>query len=89
MLVDRPTRVPPYVGVPRLSHQFPAVVVVAVVVTTADVVVDVMVNVGVVDVLDVVLVVLVDVALDLAQDARTSDITMRKVSTIQINPLFI
>jgi hypothetical protein len=32
------TRVPPYSGVPRLSHQFPVAVVVAVEVTAAEVV---------------------------------------------------
>jgi hypothetical protein len=31
----------------------------------------------------------VDVVVDVAQDAKTSDVTMRHVSTIQIAPLFI
>ena len=31
----------------------------------------------------------VDVVVDVAQDAKTSDVTMRQVSTIQIAPLFI
>ena len=80
--------VPPYFGVPRLSHQCPVVVAV---VTTAEVVVAVgMLNVLMV--VEVVVVVVVAVAEDvvvvLVQDAKTSDITMRKVSTIQIALFF-
>jgi hypothetical protein len=77
--------VPPYCGVPRLSHQLPVavVVVVAVVeVVTFEVVVVVVVFVVVVDaeVDDVVFVV---------QDANKSDATRTKVSVIQVIPLFI
>jgi hypothetical protein len=77
--------VPPYCGVPRLSHQFPVavVVVVAVVeVVTFEVVVVVVVFVVVVDaeVVDVVFVV---------QDANKSDATRTKVTIIQVIPLFI
>ena len=79
--------VPPYCGVPRLSHQFPAEVVVAAVVTGADVVVDVEAVVATVTGTEVVVEVGVvagsDVVLDLAQDVKTIDITMRQVSTIQ------
>jgi hypothetical protein len=87
--------VPPYFGVPRLSHQFPVEVVV---VPTAAVVV---VLVGVETVVDVVavvvidaVVVVVDVVVKVAvvaepQDASTSDITTRLVSNIQNTPLFI
>lgn len=85
--------VPPYCGVPRLSHQFPVEVVVAAVVTGADVVVDVEAVVAVVTGTDVVVVVSevvdVDVVLDLAQDAKINDVTMRQVSTIQKTPFFI
>jgi hypothetical protein len=66
---------PPYCGLPRLSHQFPVVVVV-VVIGGAVAVVVVVVDVGV----DVV---------EVPQDAKTSDVTMRQVNTIQIAPLFI
>ena len=54
-------------------------VVVVVVVVSGDVVVSV----------DVVVDVDVDVVVDVAQDAKTSDVTMRQVNTIQITPLFI
>jgi hypothetical protein len=84
--------VPPYCGVPRLSHQFPVEVVVAAVVTGADVVVDVEAVVAVVTGTEVVVEVGVvagsDVVLDLAQDVKTIDITMRPVSTIQKNLFF-
>jgi hypothetical protein len=79
--------VPPYCGVPRLSHQFPVEVVDAVVVTGADVVVEVGAVVAVVTGIDAVVEVGVvagtDVVLDLAQDAKINDVTMRQVSTIQ------
>jgi hypothetical protein len=80
--------VPPYCGVPRLSHQFPVtvVVVVAVVVTFEVVVVVVLVVV-------VVFVVVVDAevvdVVFVVQDANKSDTTRTKVSVIQIIPLFI
>jgi hypothetical protein len=78
---------PPYCGLPRLSHQFPAFEVVgfvvgAIVGTVVDVVLVVIV-VGVVAWVDV------EVGVDVVQDARISDVTMRQVSNIQIVPLFI
>ena len=63
-------------------------VVVAVVVALevdVDVGVDVEVEVG----FDVTVDVGVEVVLDVAQDANTSDVAMRQVTTIQIIPLFI
>ena len=51
------TNVPPYIGVPRLSHQCPVDEVVAVVVTTADAVVVVVTEVAGVDVVAEVVVV--------------------------------
>jgi hypothetical protein len=81
--------VPPYCGVPRLSHQFPVavVVVVAVVeVVTFEAVVVVLVVV-------VVFVVVVDAevvdVVFVVQDANKSDATRTKVSVIQVIPLFI
>ena len=89
--------VPPYCGVPRLSHQFPVEVAVTAVVTAVVDVVDVVVcrlvvvvvvvvAAGVVEVVEVVEVVVVDFE---EQDANTSDVTIRQVSTIQITPFFI
>jgi len=78
--------VPPYCGLPRLSHQLPlAAVVVDIVVVGV---------VGMTVVVDVVVRVDVDVGVDVdvvdvAQDAKTSDVTMRHVSTIQIAAFFI
>jgi hypothetical protein len=89
----RKVNVPPYCGVPRLSHHFPVAVVVTAVVTAEVDVVDV--GIIAVDVVDVVVVGItfvvdvVSVVLDDLQDANTIDITMRHVSTIQINPFFI
>jgi hypothetical protein len=87
--------VPPYCGVPRLSHQFPVEVVDAVVVTVAlDVVeVEAIVEVLVVVITGVVVVVVgivVElVVVDEEQDANTSDVTIRMISAIQVTPLFI
>jgi hypothetical protein len=87
--------VPPYCGVPRLSHQFPVDVVLTVTVVVVDVlaaVVAIFVEVAEVDtvVVDLVNVVELDVVVDLVpQDASTIDVTMRKIITIQIVPLFI
>jgi hypothetical protein len=81
---------PPYCGVPRLSHQFPVVTVVVVLVVETGVVVVVVVVVFV-----VVVVLPGEVDIDVVgvvvslQDAKTIDITMRQVSAIQIVPLFI
>ena len=82
------TIVPPYCGVPSLSHQFPVEGLVVVVLVVADVVVVVVVFVVVV----VLVLVVVDVdviVVVLVQDAKTIDITIRHVSAIQIAPLFI
>jgi hypothetical protein len=83
--------VPPYCGLPNLSHQFPIPAVAGVVVDMAVGFVlgitEVMVVVGV-----VVVVVFVKVdtdVIDVLQDAKTIDITIRQVSIIQIIPLFI
>jgi hypothetical protein len=91
LLSDR-VNVPPYCGVPRLSHQFPVEVVVAAVVTTADEVVDVGAVVELVvttsDVVVVVVLVVLGVFVE-PQDASTIDTTMRELSAIQIIPFFI
>ena len=89
--------VPPYWGVPRLSHQFPVEVVDTIVVTAAVDVVEVgaIVEVVVVATFEVVVVVVVDVVVgalvvvDEEQDANTSDIPRRKLSATQIIPFFI
>jgi hypothetical protein len=80
--------VPPYCGVPRLSHQVP---VATVVVVDAVVVGTVVVTLVVGFVVWVGVVVVVDVEIDVVpeQDTKTSDVIMRNVSTIQIAPLFI
>jgi hypothetical protein len=65
---------------------------VAVVVTTADDVVEVVTEVANVEVVVEVVVVdvcVVDVELDVLQDAKTSEITMIQVSSTQITPLFM
>ena len=87
--LSRRVIVPPYCGVPRLSHQFPVTAVVDVVVVGGAVVVVVVIFV----VVEVLVFVVVDVdvvaVLVLLQDAKTSDVTMRHVSAIQMTPLFI
>jgi hypothetical protein len=87
--------VPPYLGVPSESHQFPVGVVGAEAVAVVDavdvgmvaVVVDVIIVVVVVG--DKLVVVEVFVLVDVEQDANTNDITIRMVSAIQMTPLFI
>lgn len=83
--------VPPYTGVPRLSHQFPVEVVVTlttvlVVVVWADVVVDVVDIIGVVSVVDVWVVIEVDLAV---QDARIIETAIKghraKIITLFFN----
>jgi len=89
--------VPPYSGVPRLSHQFPVDVVLTVTAVAVDVLVIVVVAVtasvvGTIDVVeaDAVVEVVVDVVVvDELQDAKTSEATMRKVSAIHIILLFM
>jgi hypothetical protein len=82
------TRLPPYWGLPSLSHQLPVplAVLVGVVVTLVVVVV---VLVTATDVVVVVVRVVVVGVVVVPQDAKTSDDTMRKVSAIQKAPLFI
>jgi len=88
--------VPPYCGVPKLSHQFPVLVVVAAVVGVLTDVVDVGMLVGAVDVgitgavvVEVGVLVVEVAVVDEEQDANTSDPISTKVSAIQIIPLFI
>jgi hypothetical protein len=86
--------VPPYWGVPRVSHHFPVVVVVAVMLVGVDVVdevVDIMaVVVVVVEIMvGVVVVAVVAVVFDELHDARTSESTRRKVIITQIALFFI
>ena len=88
--------VPPYRGVPRLSHQLPVEVVVVADAAVVVVPVGVETVVAVVDVviIDVVvgLVVVVDVVVDVVaelHDDNTTDITTRLVSSTQKTPLFI
>ena len=89
--------VPPYCGAPRVSHQFPVLVVDAVTVTdVVDVAVDVVV--GPKDVVAVVLVVVVIVVDDVVvavvavvdelQDAKIMEATMRRVINPQRVPFF-
>ena len=88
---------PPYWGVPRLSHQFPVLVAVAAVVTGIADVVDVGIPVGMVDVgitdavvvVEVGVIVVVVAVVDEEQDASNSEATRIKVSAIQIIPFFI
>jgi hypothetical protein len=94
----RYVNVPPYWGVPRLSHQFPVLVVVAVTVvgvvvglTILAVVevlgVDVIIDVAVVDVDGAVTVEAVVVAE--LQDAKSNDTTNRQANKNVTNLLFI
>jgi hypothetical protein len=78
--------VPPYVGVPSESHQFPDVVVVVGVVEVAAVV---LTAVAVVVVVVVVVVdVSVDTVVDVAQDTSSIAITNKKLKPNQINLFF-
>ena len=89
--------VPPYCGVPRLSHQFPVEVVVAEVVIAADVVEAVVEGtvlvtktvVEVASVVEVVFAAVAEIVLDDVQDVKMSETTIRQLSTIQNNPFFI
>jgi len=83
-LLIETVNVPPYCGVPSLSHQFPVALVVVVVCVTGDVVAGVAVVVVVDDVVVKVVVTIDAVVVDVAQDANASDIAMRQVSTVQI-----
>jgi hypothetical protein len=80
--------VPPYCGVPRLSHQLPVVEVVVGFIEVCAILV--VVSGGAVVLVEAVLTGVVDVdVVDDLQDDKISDITMRQVSIIQIIPLFI
>jgi hypothetical protein len=81
--------VPPYCGVPRLSHQFPVAVVVVVVVVDGAAVLVVVVDVSMDVVVDVDVDVGVDVVLDVAQDASNIAATIKKLKPNQINLFFI
>ena len=90
---NRRVIVPPYRGVPSLSHQLPVVAVVDVVeIVVLDVLVGVLVEIAT-GVLDAAIEVVVDcrvvAEVDVEQDAKTSDNTMRQINNIQIVPLFI
>jgi hypothetical protein len=87
--------VPPYTGVPKVSHQLPvlvavvltAAVVVLVVVlgwTALEVVIEVVIGVWV-DVVEGV----IDVLVEVVQDVKITTITIRQVIANQIVPLFI
>jgi hypothetical protein len=86
--------VPPYTGVPRLSHQCPVEVVLTAVVIAVDVV-----EVGVITVVDVVVVTIpavvvvvvmgVFVVVDDLHEDNTIEITMRKANSPQNVLLFI
>ena len=90
LLLIRQVIVPPYWGVPKLSHQFPVDVVVAVLVITAEDVVDVgaVVELVVTTAEVVVVVVCVVVVFAEPQDASTIDATKRQVSATPITPFF-
>jgi hypothetical protein len=89
--------VPPYVGLPRLSHQFPVGVVVAevvAVVVTVDVgmvavAVDVVIVVVVVVAGGMLVVVAVLVVVEEEQDVMRKDVAIRNVSAVKMTPLFI
>lgn len=86
---------PPYLGVPILSHQFPVLVVEAVTVVAVAVV-----DVGMVEVVAVVVVATVVVeavvvalvvvaVVDELQDAKAIDATRRKLNSAQMIPFFM
>ena len=78
--------VPPYCGVPSLSHQFPVVAVVVGVVVLVLVMVDVVFVVDVVDVFDVFIDV--EVVVDVAQDATSIAAAIKKLKPNQITLFF-
>jgi len=82
---------PPYCGVPRLSHQLPVEVVVTAVVVSCDVVLVVLaIDVGVVLVVLTIEVVDagVDVVVDELQDANNIVVTINKLKPNQITLFF-
>jgi len=80
--------VPPYCGVPRLSHQLPAIVVVVVAIVVGAVVAVVLVVVDVFVSVDVVDDVAVDVLVDVVQDAINIAAISKKLKPNQINLFF-
>ena len=85
---------PPYCGVPRLSHQFPVLVVVVLTVTGVDVEAAVVVVDDVIGeaniVVDVALVVTgVVIGVAKLHDANSNDVTRRRLSDTKIIPFFI
>jgi nitrate/nitrite transporter NarK len=81
--------IPPYFGVPRLSHQFPVAAVVVELVVPVLVVVPAVVFVVEVTVVLVIVVVVVDVAVFVVQDASSKAATSNKLKPNQIDLLFI
>jgi len=89
-VAENSVNVPPYVGLPSLSHHFPVaepveVVEVGFVVDTVEVV---MLEVEVVVFVVFVVVVVVVVVVALLQDAKSIDVTIRNVIASQITPFF-
>ena len=84
--------VPPYCGVPRLSHQFPVEVVVTAVVVDCAVELVVMPTIDVDVVLVVVIIEVVDVGVDVVvdelQDANNIAVTINKLKPNQITLFF-
>jgi hypothetical protein len=81
--------VPPYWGIPSLSHQFPAATEVDVVVGADDVVIGVTVLVVVVVDVEAVVVVDVEIVVEEVQDASNIEATSKKIKLSQINLFFI
>jgi len=89
-VVIRRVIVPPYWGVPSLSHQFPAVLTVVMGLVDDIVVwliVEVVVLIVLVEALKVVVGIVIDV--EFVHDTKIIDITTRQVSIIQIGFLFM
>ena len=84
----RRVTVPPYCGLPSLSHQLPAVLVVVEVVLEAGIVAVVDTGFDVEVTTDEDVVVWVDVMVELEHDAKTNDVTIINVEIIQIAPFF-
>ena len=81
--------VPPYWGIPSLSHQFPAAAEVDVVVGADVVVIAVTVLVVVDTDVEVVVALDVDVVVEEVQDASNIEATSKKIKLSQINLFFI
>ena len=79
---------PPYCGVPRLSHQFPVAVVVVGIVVVAVSEVVVVVVLAVVDVVLVLDVVDVGVDVDVAHEASSIAVTSKKLKPNQMYLFF-